>query len=44
MTTTEITILGLAILAILAIYGFIFYDMYKCFENEPVKDEDKNNI
>ena len=43
MTTTEMAVLGLGILAVLVIYGFVFYDMYKCFENGIVNQAEEES-
>lgn len=37
MTMKELAVLVLGLLSILAIYGFVFYDMYKCFKNGEVR-------
>ncbi len=36
MTTIEMTVLGLGILAVIVIYGLVFYDMYKFFRDEDM--------
>ena len=43
MTMTELAVLGLGLLAVLVIYGFVFYDMYKCFENGIVNQAEEES-
>ena len=43
MTTIEMAVLGLGLLGIFVIYGFVFYDMYKCFEKGIVNQAEEEN-